>query len=148
PVGLAKFIYDAISVLQYEGSLTLQEQEVSAPLSIGNCFNLTGGALAEWSTMAAMVQAVTENIDTGETTVEFGPPRNLSAGELVDLLRVNRLRHVYSGFSMRAAGMPGDASGDVALGQNTPEKNSVSGLAPANPHVISKTVDGTGAVIN
>jgi hypothetical protein len=48
---------------------------------------------------------------------------------------------------MRAAGMPSDTSANVDLGQNTPEKNSVSGNSPANPHVISETVDGSGAVI-
>jgi hypothetical protein len=147
PVGLAKFIYDAINVLQFEGELTLQEEDVSGSLTLGQLFNLTGGPLAEWETMAAMVQQVTENIDDGTTLIQFGPPRNLSAGELVDLLRMNRSRVVFNGFSMRAAGTPGDTSANVDLGQNTPEKNSVSGSAPANPHVISDTVDGSGAVI-
>jgi hypothetical protein len=148
PMGLAKFIYDAISVLQFEGSFTLQEADVSGSLSVGNLFNLTGGANAEWATMAALVQEITENIDTGATRVQFGPPRNLSAGDLVDLLRVNRSRVISSSFSMRPAGTPGDAGGaNVDLGQNTPEKNSVSGTSPANPQVVSNTVDGSGAIV-
>jgi len=147
PVGLAQFIYEAISVLQFEGQITLQEQDASGSLHIGQLFNLTGGALAEWSTMAAMVQQVTENLDDGTTTIQFGPPRNLSAGELVDLLRVNRARVIRSAYSMRPAGTPSDNSANVDLGENTPEKNSVSGTALANPQVISATVDGTGAVI-
>ncbi len=147
PVGLAQFIYEAISVLQFEGDLTLQEADVSGSLRIGQLFNLTGGALAEWETMAAMVQQVTENLDAATTHVQFGPPRNLSAGELVDLLRMNRSRIVYSGYSMRPSGTPSDNSANVDLGKNTPEKNSVSGTAPANPHVISESVDGSGAVI-
>ncbi|HZV36157.1 MAG TPA: hypothetical protein VFB72_16390, partial [Verrucomicrobiae bacterium] len=147
PVGLAKFIFDAISVLQFQGSIVLQEQDVSGSLFIGQLFNLTGGALAEWSTMAAMIQGVTENIDKGTTNIQFGPPRQLNAGELVDLLRVNRLRLIRSSYSMRADGTPGDSSANVDLGQNTPEKNSVSGTAPPNPHVVSSTLDGSGAVI-
>jgi hypothetical protein len=35
----------------------------------------------------------------------------------------------------------------ITLGSNTPEKNSASGDAPANPLVVSATVDGTGAII-
>ena len=101
PVGLAQYIYEAINVLQFEGGMTLQEPDVSGSLLIGNFFNLTGGALAEWSTMAAMVQAVTEDIDNGRSNIEFGPPHYLSAGELVDLLRVNRARIINSQFSMR-----------------------------------------------
>lgn len=147
PVGLAKFIYDAISVLQYEGELVLQEEDVSGSLAVGQLFNLTGGALTEWETMAAMVQSITENIDTGATLVRFGPPRNLSAGDLVDLLRVNRSRLVVNVNSMRSNGTPGGGNGSVDLGENTPEKNSVSGTAPLNPHVISKSVDGTGPII-
>lgn len=147
PFGLAQAIYEAISILQFEGDVTLQEEDVSGLLSIGNVFNLTGGALPEWSTMAAMPQSVTEDIDSGQTTVRFGPPRNLSAGELVDLLRVNRMRLIRSVFSMRPAGTAGGTSGQVDLGNNTPEKNSVSGTAPPNPHVISESVDGSGAII-
>ena len=147
PVGLAQYIYEAISVLQFEGSLALQEPEVSGSLLIGNLFNLTGGALAEWTTMAAMVQEISENIDTGQTTVQYGPPRNLSAGELVDLLRVNRARIINSQYSMRFGGTPGVTPDDLELGQNTPEKNSPSAPATENPKVISATVDGTGAII-
>ena len=148
PVGLARFIYDAISVPQFEGTVTLQEAEGSGSLTIGKLFNLTGGALAEWGVMAAMVQGVTENLEAGTTQIQFGPPRHLGAGELVDLLRVNRSRIIRSAYSMRPAGTPGDSSANVDLGQNTPEKNSVSGSAPANPQVISHSVDGTGAVIS
>jgi hypothetical protein len=148
PVGLAQYIYEAISVLQFEGRLTLQEPEVSGSLLIGQLFNLVNSANSEWTTMAAMVQEISENLDAGATMVQFGPPRNLSAGELVDLLRVNRARVINSNFSMRSSGTPGNNSGEVDLGQQTPEKNSVSGTAPANPQVVSNTVDGSGAVIS
>lgn len=104
PTGLAQFLYEAVSVLQFEGSVTLLEPEVSGSLLIGQLFNLTGSANAEWSTMNAMVQSVTENIDEGETVVEFGPAQHLSAGELVDLLRCNRSRNVVNSYSMRING--------------------------------------------
>jgi hypothetical protein len=147
PVSLAQYIYDAISVLQFEGELTFTEPDVSAQLMIGQLFNLTGSANAEWTTMAAQVQEVDEDIDAGVTTVRFGPPKHLSAGELVDLLRVNRPRLVLNVYTMRANGTSSGGNHTVDLGQNTPEKNSVSGTAPANPVVTSSTIDGTGPVV-
>ena len=129
PVGLAQFIYEAISVLQFEGNLTLQEEDASGSLMIGQLFNLTGSANTEWDTMAAMVQEISENLDAGETSVQFGPPKNLSADELVDLLRVNRARSISSSLGMRMTGSPSNGGSNLDLGQNTPEKNSVSGTA-------------------
>lgn len=104
PTGLAQFIYEAISVLQFQGKITLQEEDVSGTVMLGQLFNLTGGALAEWTTMNAMIESVTEDIDNGATVIEFGPSRSLNAGELVNLLRVNRARLIESAYSMRISG--------------------------------------------
>ncbi len=146
PVGLAQKLFEAVNVLQFEGDLTLQEQDVSGQLGIGSLFNLSGGALAEWATMNAQVQRVSENIDTGETQVSFGPNKHLGAGELVDLLRVNRYRdlkyNVYFSLSGTAGG-----GGQVQLGRNGPEKNSSSTVGFPQTHVISASIDGTGQLI-
>lgn len=149
PIGLAKFLYDATSVLQFEGSATLQEEECSGQVSIGNLLNLTGGALAEWSAMQALIQRVQENIETGQTVVEFGPPRELSAGELVDLLQVNRSRFIFTSVSMRAAGTSasgGDSS--VSLGTDTPEKNSTGSGCYYDSFVVSDEPDASKALIS
>lgn len=147
PIGLAQAIYNAISILQFEGSLVLQEADCSGSLLIGQLFNITGSANSEWNTMAAQVQEVEEDLDTGQTTIHFGPNKHLSAGELVDLLRVNRDRQSLSGYQMRASGQPSAQGGDVTLGQNTPEKNSAPATSPPNPAVIASTPDGTGPII-
>ena len=146
PAGLATFLYDAVSVLQYEGELTLQEEDVSASLSVGNLFNLTGGNLTEWATMSAMVQSITENLDTGETTVEFGPPKHLSAGELVDLLRINRARNTFYWPTLQTSGVAGGQA-DVGLGNHLPEKNSASTPGWFRTHVISGQIEGGPANI-
>lgn len=146
PVGLAKDIYDAISVLQYEGEIVLQEEEVSGQLLIGDLFNLTGSANNEWVTMQAQVQEVVENLDTGQTTIRFGPPKTLGAGELVDLLRVNRFRFIGFPFTGAINGTPG-SGGDLDITSDTPEKNSSHNEGPAKTQVVSSTVDGTGSTI-
>lgn len=147
PIGLAQFLYSTLNVLQYEGEFTLQEEDCSGALLIGQIFNVTGGKLTDWETMKAMPQEVMENLDDGTTFIRFGPPKNLSAGELVDLLRLNRQRKVFSGYSMRAAGAASDSSGSIDLGSNTPEKNSVASTGTANPHVVSGSVDGSGPTV-
>jgi hypothetical protein len=140
---LAQALYNAVSVLQYDGELTLQEQEVSGSLSVGDLFNLTGGNLAAWTTMNGMVQSITEDLDNGTTQVEFGPPKHLSAGELVDLLRVNRSRTIFYWPTLQTSGI-GAGSESVALGDNTPEKNSSSTPGFTQSHVVSQNVDGSG----
>jgi len=143
PVGLAQALYNAVSVLQFDGELTLQEQDVSGSLSVGDLFNLTGGNLAEWSTMNGMVQSITESLDDGTTLVEFGPPKHLGAGELVDLLRVNRSRTVFYWPTLQTSGA-GAGAESIALGDNTPEKNSSSTPGFTQSHVVSQNVDGSG----
>ena len=92
--------------------------------------------------MNAMVQSVTENLDTGQTKVEFGPPKHLGAGELVDLLRVNRSRTIFYWPTLQTSGV-GAGAESVALGDNTPEKNSASTPGFTQSHVVSGTVDGS-----
>src|SRR5262249_41429440 len=130
---------------QYDGELTLQEPEVSGSLSVGNLFNLTGGNLSEWATMKGMVQSITEDIDAGTTLVEFGPPKHLGAGELVDLLRVNRSRNIVYWPTLQTSGV-GAGAESVALGDNTPEKNSSSTPGFTQSHVVSGAVDGSGPI--
>jgi hypothetical protein len=146
PLGIEKAIYDAVSVLQYEGELVLQEEEVSGMVQVGDLLNFTGGELSEWETMQAQVQQVREDLDTGTTTIHFGPPAILSAGELVDLLRVNRNRLIKYAPSMQVSGSAGGSS-EVSMGSNTPEKNSSTAAGRPNPQVIGPNIDGTGPVV-
>ena len=145
PSGLAQNIYNAISVLQYDGTFTLLEAECSGSVGIGNTVNVTGSSITAWSTMAAQVQKIVENLETGRTTVEIGPAKHLGAGELLDLLRVSRNRRIQSSYLMRPNGnAASNNGGQIALGNNTPEKNSVVGHGAANPHIVSQNKDGTG----
>jgi len=145
PTGLAQNIYNSISQLQYDGTITILESECSGSVSVGNTINITGSAISGWTTMAAQVQKIVEDLNTGRTTIEIGPAKHLGAGELLDLLRVSRNRRIQSSYLMRPSGAASsNTGGQIALGNNTPEKNSVVGHGAANPHIVSQNKDGTG----
>jgi hypothetical protein len=90
PYGLAGFIYNIEKAPQYEGSVSLQEAEVTDLCPLGNNLNIINSANAEWTTMAACIQNVTYDLLAGRTTLNFGPPPHLGAPYLAEQLRANR----------------------------------------------------------
>jgi hypothetical protein len=110
--GLAHSIYNDLNTLNYDGSISFTEAEVSGTITMGHKVNLTGGATA-WATMNASVQAITENAGTGVTTVSLGVNEHLTLGKLVDLMRINRTRIFYN-FSSRSSGSYAGAN-DISL---------------------------------
>lgn len=94
--GIVKAIYDAVSVLQYEGSIVLAEEECSAGPRPGKVLNLAGG-LASWATMGAAIQSVVFELASGKTSIAFGPPKHLGVEDFIDLLRGNRKRNTGDG---------------------------------------------------
>lgn len=136
PIGLAKFLYEAVSVLEYSGSLTLKEEEVSGVVGMGNVLNVTGGR-PEWAGMNALVQSVTEDIENGETRIEVGPPEQLGPQDLVELLKVGRRRMRWTNPLLIEEG---DASfEELALGKAMP--NSDSGMGPSQRSYVALTPD-------
>jgi len=108
PAGLAESIYNSLNPLQYDGKLNLVEEEclvgaslVEARAHLGLVLNLTGG-LAAWATMNALVQQIDEDVDSGRTTLSFGPPEQLSIQDLMEFLRANRGRGVAFSFKKRS----------------------------------------------
>jgi hypothetical protein len=86
PTGYAEYLYNCLAQLHFDGDLTLTELECSDLLPIGCIFNTSDG-IAAWKSMNALVLAVTEDIDSGTTSVQFGPPLNLGLGDLAELFR-------------------------------------------------------------
>src|SRR5581483_9676150 len=84
PTTLAQALYASLSTLHYEGDLLTKEQECSGILRPGCVVNLSNGPAA-WATMNALVQTVTEELVTGETTTHCGPPTQLSLQDLITL---------------------------------------------------------------
>lgn len=79
---LAKRIFDSYSVLHYQGTLPIMEQEAGGTRYLGRALNLTGSR-SEWSTMRAQIQGESIDIETGTTTLTFGPPQHLAVQDFL-----------------------------------------------------------------
>lgn len=135
PVGLATSLYNSLSTVHYEGSLTLVEQDcgdllrssVAGTLGMGLVVNLTGGN-ADWVTGNALVQSVTMSLDSGSTTLQVGPPQHLGPQDLAQLTLVNRRRWRYTAPAIRTSGELADGGHGVELGSEVAETDSTQGM--------------------
>jgi len=118
PTGLAQAMHEALSVVHWQGSFVLSEEECSGGVSPGSVLNLSGG-LAAWSTMRAVVQQVAFDIDAGSTTIGFGPPEHLGPQDIVALLNANRRRITHYSADTRATGLATGGQ-EVDTGGKTP----------------------------
>lgn len=99
PAGLAENYREGLSVLQYSGHITIEEKECSQGIHPGILINLTGGA-EEWETMQAQVQEIVEDIDTGKTTIYFGPAEHIRIDDFLEVLKIARNQaDQFGGFS-------------------------------------------------
>jgi hypothetical protein len=124
PAGLAQALYDAVSVLQYDGVLELTEQECSGMGEQGLLLNLTGGR-AEWATMAAQIQRVEEKLDVGLTRITLGPAKHLGHAELTEWLRANRRRKISFRLNERTTGSGSGNAAKVNGGELTARSDSL-----------------------
>ena len=160
PVGLAKILYDSVSAIQYDGQITISEDECSGIVGMGQVLNLS----PSWEGMSAMIVQIDEDVDTGTTQVSFGPRKNLGVSDLVELVRVIRSRVITNRFS---ASYGGGGGSDVGLGTrgNVAQADHTSQIAqvlvasqvpdplqlktddPENPAVIRLVIDSTSGQI-
>jgi hypothetical protein len=124
PAGLAQALYDSLSMLPYDGTLELTEQECSGTSAPGLLLNLTGGR-SEWATMAAQIQRVQENIDLGQTLITVGPAKHLGQTELTAWLRANRNRRISYRLNERTTGSGSGNAAQVHGGEQSPRSDSV-----------------------
>lgn len=134
PTGLAHDLYDALNTLQYEGTVTLAEEECSGSTPVGKTLNIDNGR-SEWGTMDALIQEVHENVDTGTTRIHFGPVEHLGGKNLLELLRVSRAG---------VAGRVGDGNTGAATMRATgkPAKGNSIGLSHMPVHSNTTLLGG------
>lgn len=84
--GVAAKLYASWSRLAWDGQLTLVEQDCTFWAVPGLTVNITGG-LSAWSSMAAVVQEVTIDLNDGRSDIKTGTSGRLSADSLVALWR-------------------------------------------------------------
>ena len=124
PYGLSAFRFAMENIPQFEGTLVIQENEVTDQVPIGSVLNFTGSR-AEWTTMNACVQAVSYRHLTGQTTITFGPPGHLDGKDFVGLIRANRGPRWYYEIG---GNLTNSSTGALQLGSNIPKSDA----SPAN----------------
>lgn len=90
PEGLAQHMYNQLSLLQWEGSVTLVQKEAGDQRIMGKSLNIQSGHPA-WETMQAQIWQVSYNLSSGTTTIAFGPPQNLTTQDFVEQLRLGKV---------------------------------------------------------
>ncbi len=137
--GLAQFLYESLNPLQYDGAMTLVENECTGALDLGYVINLFGSR-AEFETMRALIQQVTFNIDSGTTEAVVGPPRHLTLGDLLALLERFRTSRRWTNPDTQDTGEVGtEDSGDLQLGKATPNNNTIPGAGVTKLLTIKDT---------
>ncbi len=143
PIGLAQYIHGTLSTIQYEGSHTLVEAEVTFQAGPGKVLNLTGGRTA-WATMNALIQSATYELETGRTILNFGPPGHLSPGDFIRLLSMNRYRFTWQNPALRTTALPTNG-GQVDQG-NAGHKENSSADIPTHSQVAQVDPASTAAI--
>jgi len=124
--GLAKQLYDVLSVDQYEGEDVRITDVPSGAVTFANKLNLTGG-LTAWATMAAQIQNITRHYGKGIVNVSFGPTKHNNADALNQLLQWSRPRFVWFNPNLQETGQLSGASGPIEAGGDTPKENTDRG---------------------
>jgi hypothetical protein len=128
PIGLAQFLFNALSSLEYEGTVNTTEQECTGYIGPGNTLNIANTAQAAHASMKARVQSADEDIDRGQTRVSFGPTPALSLSAILELLRASRHRRRWTRTSVQSDGaLSGNAN--AKLGEATANSNTIPGDA-------------------
>jgi hypothetical protein len=125
PYGLAGYILALESIPQYEGSIVVQETEISDVCPIGNALNISGG-LAEWATMRACVQSVRYS-DNGQTEITFGPAKHLGPAQFIARSKSNIGPRWFSLIPINP--MNDESSASDSLGNNLPAQAPTNGGA-------------------
>lgn len=130
PEGLAETLHGIVSVLHWDVSIQIQEEECTARPGLGYVYNLANGR-PEWATMNALVQSRRVNIDAGQTLITAGPPKHLGADTAVEIFRNNRNREPVTSYMVRTTGRTGGAGGSgQGLGQFAPINEASSNPLP------------------
>lgn len=126
PAGLAQYLYESMSRLEYEGSVMITQNELTAFIGPGNRLNILGTQEAGHATMKARVQVVDEYIDQGQTVVNFGATPVLSLGTILEFMRATRHRRRWTRSEVQVNGeSPNEIT--VSLGKATANVNTITG---------------------
>ncbi len=97
PAGLAAAYWNALQTTQWDGTIRILEEECTGDLRPGKVVNISNGR-AEWATMRAVIQGVTEDLYSGLTTAELGAPEHLAPQDFVQQQQLARRRLAPTAF--------------------------------------------------
>lgn len=103
PKGLAKALWEGLSILYHEGLIVLVGSHHMMHPYLGQTILLHKG-LKEWETMNAIIQSLHYNLSTEEITLRFGPAKHLGLDQLNELFRTNRRRGDRLNSTQRSSG--------------------------------------------
>ena len=147
PVGLAESFYNALQELHWQGSVTTVEEECSQAVRPGYVLQILGSDVTAWSTMKAQIQSVTEDVDSGVTSMKIGAPEQLSPQDLVELLRAHRGEPATTRLNERNNGQPGDNTSNLGSGA-TKLKNATKAGSNIQRLVLVSTDGNTTITID
>jgi len=136
---LARNIYQSRLMLDYDGTHEIIDPGLkngartflSAPCQqiIGhwNVLNLSGGNPA-WATANMSISGTETDLVNNRMRIEVGPGKHLQPQDWSSMLQFFRYRRLYQDSSVRATGY-GSQNNAVDMALNTPDANTVSGLA-------------------
>lgn len=124
PAGFAQYLYNCLKDLHFEGELTIIEQECSDVLPCGCVFNTNDGN-PDWQSANMLVLSTQEDVDSGTTSVQFGPPAFLTLDEMEKLFRVNL--GVFPAYKLQQR-----TTGELASGSNV-----IGAEHGADTHVVN-----------
>ena len=126
PAGIAQAVYEALKSYQFQGSVSVVREDVTADVWHGRKLNILGG-LGEWITMDAAIHQSSFDIDSGTVTLTFGPAPYLAAEDFLELQRMLRGRQPTwmsqeerTSNELGATDDPG-SKGDTVAGFDIPE---------------------------
>ena len=93
PQGVAQMVFEGLQDLQYEGSFSLVEDDVGVMPWHSMQVNFLGGSPA-WETAKGAVHSWSWDIDSGVSSVSFGPNPRLGIMDVLELQRMIRNRPV------------------------------------------------------
>ncbi len=134
-IGLAQYLYEALHPLHYDGAIDLEERECTGQISLGNSLNILGSR-AEYAAMSALIQQVSYTIDSGITTITFGPPRHLNLSDILTLLQRFRTRRRWTNPDTQETGELSGSGSQLELGKASHNTNAIPGAGITKKLII------------
>lgn len=132
PIGVAAAYLASRNVLHWEFSMRMKRRDTPLPVRVGNVINLANGR-AEWASMAAVVQSVSEDLVTGTAQVKVGPPEHLGPQDFLSLMSNFRRQPPTTNFAETRHNGDEGTDGDEDHPGTDPENPEGPGANPEVP---------------